>query len=178
MQVKKAYTKRCLNDGKGAFSGERYFSDILSDELYVDEVIFTQNLVDEATNEKLPTDRRGGIITFSTDMNSTKLSENAFVNFLKQKLLTVVNRITAMQKIDTVAKNFTLKGWTVTKGLHGKYIDRKSGIVFDEKSLSVELVGITTEVLLDVAAELCEEFKQQSVLVKSYENNDIWFVEL
>jgi hypothetical protein len=76
-----------------------------------------------------------------------------------------------------VNRNFKLQGWTVTKGLHGKYLDRKTGVVFDEKSLSVELIGITTDVLLDVAEKLCDDFKQQGVLVKSYENDGIWFID-
>lgn len=109
-------------------------------------------------------------------MNSTKMSENKYISFFKQKLVTLVNRLSALKRIDKVAQDFKLEGWTITKGLHGKYVDRKTGVVFDEKSLSVELVGITTDTLLDTAENLCTEFQQQSVLVKSYENGDIWFV--
>lgn len=169
--------RRCLNNSKGAFNSDRYYSQILSDQIYVDEIIYTESFIEEnQTQDSLPQNLLGGIITFSTDMNSTELSQNKFISFLKQKIVTLVNRITAMKKIDTVAQEFNLQGWTVTKGLHGKYTDRKTGKVFDEKSLSVELVGIPTDVLLDVAEKICDEFKQQSALVKTYEDNHIWFV--
>lgn len=170
-------TRRCMNDAMGAYNSDRYYAPILSDQLYVDDILYTETIVEESqVQEPLPYNMRGGIITFSTDMNSTILSNDKVINFLKQKIVTIVNRITAIKKIDKVAQNFKLKGWTVTKGLHGKYIDRKNGVVFDEKSLSVELAGISTDVLLDVAENLCNEFKQQSVLIKSYENNNIWFI--
>lgn len=165
----------CFNESKGAYNQDRYFSSILNEQIYVDEVIYSEKLVDESV-EMLPAEYKGGIITFSTVMNSTQLSNNKIINFLKQKLVTIVNSVSSMKKIDKVASKFDLQGWTVTKGLHGKYIDRKTGTIFDEKSISIELVGITQDVLLDVAENLCNEFKQQCVLVKSYENNDIWFV--
>ena len=153
----------CLNDSKGAFNSDRYYSQILSDQIYVDEIIYTESFIEKnQTQESLPKNLRGGIITFSADRDSI-LSNDGVINFLKQNN-------------DKVAQDFKLIGWTVTKGLHGKYTDRKTGKVFDEKSLSVELVGIPTDVLLDVAEKICDEFKQKSALVKTYEDNHIWFV--
>ena len=169
--------RRCLNDEKGAYNKDRYYASILRDWINVDDIIYNESLVDEARNfDAVPKEKRGGIITFSRDMNSTQMSENKYISFFKQKLVTLVNRLSALKRIDKVAQDFKLEGWTITKGLHGKYVDRKTGVVFDEKSLSVELVGITTDTLLDTAENLCTEFQQQSVLVKSYENGDIWFV--
>ena len=48
--------------------------------------------------------------------------------------------------------------------------------IFDDKSLSLEVVGITYEQLLHIAEDMCIEFKQDSVLVKSYETGKILFV--
>ena len=105
------------------------------------------------------------------------MSKNKLVNWIKQKFNTVKNRITADSKINKVAADSDLAGWTVTKGLHGRYRDRNTGELFDENSISIELIGITNDVLLDFSEKLCKEFNQQSVLVKSYNSNDIWFVE-
>ena len=182
MEIKKSdklcwETRRCLNDAKGAYNSDRYYAPILSDQLYVDAILYVETFVEESKmQEPLPYNMRGGIITFSTDISSTILYNDKIINSLKQKIVTIANRITAMEGIDKVAKNFKLKGWSATKGLHGKYIDRKTGVLFDEKSLSVELMGISTDYLLDVAENLCNDLKQQSVLVKSYENNDIWLI--
>jgi hypothetical protein len=49
--------------------------------------------------------------------------------------------------------------------------------LYDESSLSVEIVGITSDVLNKVAEELAQEFKQETVLVKNYDENKIYLVK-
>ena len=65
--------------------------------------------------------------------------------------------------------------WSVGNYFKGKYTD-KQGRVFTKKSLSVEVIGVTYEQLIDIAEDLCREVKQETVLVKSYSTNKIFLV--
>ena len=139
--------RRCLNDVKGAFSSERYYASILSDQIYLDESVLQDN--------------HGGVIIFPRNMNPLLLSNHYIVNLLMTKSLTIAG------------ENLSC---SIAKALHVKYKDRVTGEVFDEHSLSIVLLGVTTDVMLDVAEKLCDEFDQRTVLFKNYENNDIWCV--
>lgn len=66
--------------------------------------------------------------------------------------------------------------WTIGKFLNGRY-KADNGQIFDENSISVELLGVDTNTLVKFAEELCRTFKQESVLVKDYANNKIYFVD-
>ena len=58
----------------------------------------------------------------------------------------------------------------------GRYIS-DNGKVFDEKSLSVEINGISTEALIYFAEEIAIEFNQETVLLKDLNNNKIFLVD-
>lgn len=117
----------------------------------------------------------GGTIVFSTDVNAIEASKNKIVNWVKQKVATLNNRLHAVNRIDRIAQKYDLAGWTVGKGLSGRYT-AKNGKVFGENSISVDIIGISTETLLEIATELCNLFNQEAVLVKDYTNNDIYLV--
>ena len=79
-----------LNEARGAFNGDRFMARSLAEKIYVDEILYAEGLsLSEANMDTLSKNERGGIITFSTDMNSTQLSSNRLVNFIKQKFNTV-----------------------------------------------------------------------------------------
>lgn len=160
------YRKEVLPGLSGnAYSGSRY----LYESIYRDKVI-EQNLLEY---EKITPEFKGGMIILSTEVNS--LGSNTLVGKLKSKINSISNRIKASNKIDAaVSKNGAI-GWTIGKFLHGRYKDR-SGKIFDENSLSIELVGIDTDKLDDIANDLAIEFNQESVLVKNYNDSDIYFI--
>jgi hypothetical protein len=60
--------------------------------------------------------------------------------------------------------------------IKGRY-KANDGTLYDEKSLSIEIIGVTDGVLNKVAKDLANEFKQESVLVKNYETNKIYLVK-
>ena len=68
-----------------------------------------------------------------------------------------------------------LVGWKIGKCLHGRYI-AKNGKAFGENSLSIDLVGINTDKLLKIATKLCNLFTQESVLIKDYNTQKVYFV--
>lgn len=119
---------------------------------------------------------RGGIIVFSQEVNAIKLSKNKLVNFIKQKFETLKNRVTGKNKIDKIADENELIGWTVGNYLDGRY-KAKNGKMYGEKSLSVEIIGIDTDTLIKIAEQLCETFMQESVLVKDYSTGRVMFVD-
>ena len=81
-----------------------------------------------------------------------------------------------LKKIDKIANRNELVGWTVGHYLDGRYTDKK-GNQYGENSLSVEIIGIDTEKLINIATILCRYFKQESVLVKDYSENRVMFVD-
>lgn len=118
---------------------------------------------------------QGGTIVFSTDVNVDKLSENKIVNWMKQKIATINNRLFYTRKVDDVAQEHNLVGWTIGKGLSGRYT-AKNGKAFGENSISVDIVGISHDELLDIATELCRLFQQETVLVKDYSTQQVYLV--
>lgn len=129
----------------------------------------------EAVEWEVPDDEKGGIIVFSEEVNAIELSDNRLINWLKQKTKTMKNKAFYKKKIDNIASKYSLVGWTVGKFLDGRYTAH-NGKQFGEKSLSVEIVGVTVDTLVDIATDLAREFVQESVLVKDYSGGRVFFV--
>ena len=160
-------------DNGNAYSSSKY----LYHQIKVDEnkIIAKCESLNEAVDWEVPEELLGGIIVLSTDVNAVELDTNRFINWIKQKYTTIKNRLLFNKKIDKIAQSHDLVGWTVGRFLNGRYTSKR-GAVFSENSLSVEIVGVTVEQLIGVAEELCSNFNQETVLVKSYSNKHIYFV--
>jgi hypothetical protein len=127
-------------------------------------------------NDKETFSDKGGIISFSTDVNAVQSSKNKVLNFIKNKVATYKNRFMKNAKIYKVLNRHSeIYGVTIGNFVKGRYKD-KDGNFYNEKSLSIEIIGITTEVLDAVAKDLTKEFTQESVLVKNYATNDIYLI--
>ena len=122
-------------------------------------------------------DKKGGIIVFSTDVNAEKQSDNKIINWLKQKMITISNRLNATKKIDKIAADNKLVGWTIGHYLDGRYTSPKNGKQYGENSLSVEIIGVDFEQLMKISMELCAAFRQESVLLKDYSSGRVLFVD-
>lgn len=129
----------------------------------------------EAIDWEVPDDERGGMIILSRTVNAIPSSNNKVVNWIKQKVKTLNNKIFSNKKIDDISKKHNLVGWTVGHFLDGRYT-AKNGTAFGEDSISVELAGVDTDTLIDVATDICNAFDQETVLVKCYNNGKIYFV--
>jgi hypothetical protein len=137
--------------------------------------IIDKSIINEAIEFEPAENEQGGMIIFSTEVNAIELSKNKFINWIKQKVETIKNKFKSYDKIDTLAKKYDLVGWTVGKFLNGRYTGR-DGKIYDENSLSVEVVGIDSTTLINIAEDICREFNQESVLVKNYNTKKILFV--
>lgn len=127
----------------------------------------------EAIDHEFDKEEHGGIITFSTDVNAVELSPNKLVNWIKQKVKTLGNRFFKNRKIDKAAKEGGAAAWTVGHFLDGRYT-AKNGKGFGEKSLSIEIVGITSQQLQNIAEDICKVFEQETVLVKDFITGKIY----
>ena len=120
---------------------------------------------------------KGGIIVFSVEVNAVELSKNKLVKFIKNKIETAKNILFKSSKINKVIQNNPeVYGVTIGNFVRGRY-KAKDGSLYDEISLSIEIVGISSDVLNKVAEELAKEFKQETVLVKNYEENRTYLVK-
>ena len=120
---------------------------------------------------------KGGIIVFSVNVNAVQLSSNKLINLVKNSIETLKNKLFKDRKINKVLSQYDeVYGVTIGNFVKGRY-KSDSGNLFDESSLSIEIIGITTEVLNSVAESLAQEFKQETVLVKDYTSNRIYLVK-
>lgn len=128
---------------------------------------------------------RGGLVVFSTDVNAVKLNDNKLINKIKQLIATFNNRINRNKKIhNTINKlNNGIKkpeerigAYSVGNFFKGKYVG-DNGEMYNDKSLSVEINGISSRNLLSFAELLAKEFMQETVLVKDLNLNKIYLAD-
>ena len=174
MKIKKISKENELpgNNGNAFSSSKRLYNAISVNEEYV---IAAGGLISEGIDFEINEKERGGVIVFSTDVNAVEQSSNKIIDWLKKRCKTAENRINYRKKIDKVAIENELVGWTVGRFLDGRYTAH-NGKTFGENSLSVEVVGIDTNKLMKAAEELCNLFTQESVLVKDYTTGRILFI--
>ena len=130
---------------------------------------------------------RGGVIVFSTDMNAKNNAKNIkdkIKNFFKNKISTVVNRIMKNKKLTKLIdrhnkeniENYFIGAFSIGKFFNGRYI-ADNGKIYDEKSTSVEINGVPSEVLLILGTEIANEFKQETVLIKDLNKNKFYLAD-
>ena len=128
---------------------------MLADALENSFVVSDEQIIEEhignAIDYEFADEDKGGIVVFSTDINALPLSTNK------------------------VIEKHNISNWSVGNFFKGKYTDKK-GTVYTAKSLSVEIIGVTYEQLIEITEDLCREFKQETALVKSYSTNKILLV--
>ena len=128
---------------------------------------------------------RGGIIVFSTDVNAVTLSNNKLINKVKQLIITFNNRLNKGKIIHKVINKFNdttkneeekIGAYSVGNFFKGKYVG-DNGEMYNEKSISVEINGISSKHLLEFAEMLAKEFMQETVLVKDLNLNKIYLAD-
>lgn len=168
----KIYIKPNLNyDRLNAYSGTKYLCAAIK---VTKGSIIATNILSGIAYE-VPDDEKGGIIVLSEEVNAVKLSENKFINWIRQKSRTMRNKFSGNRYIDGIAQKHELVGWTIGNFLKGRYTG-KDGKVYSEKSMCVEIIGVSDDVLIQIAEEICKQFDQETVLVKEYSNNRVLFV--
>ena len=131
---------------------------------------------------------RGGMIVFSTNVNAVidNAEKSKIKAFLKKLYYTTMNHISKYSMINNLIQqwnkefadidDFYLGALTIGKNYQGRYVGDNNKI-YNEKSTSIELGGVPSEMLILFAVELCKMFKQESVLVKDFNTNRIFLVD-
>jgi hypothetical protein len=114
----------------------------------------------------------GGVIIFSTDLNATLGNAETLTDkikyFFDSKWKTFLNRFNVDDRLKKILLNkHQLKGYTVGKNFRGLYT-AKNGMQFNEKSFTIDLAGIDSDMLKMIASEICREFKQEVVMVRDF----------
>ncbi len=129
--------------------------------------------IGEARRPSVDPSSKGGMIVFSTDVNATK--ESGFVGRIKSFLQSVYNKMTVSSRVkNTVLK--TASGFSLGNFFRGVY-KSDDGKQYDETSLSVEVIGVESKTLELLATDIAKEFNQETVLVKDYSKDEIYFAD-
>jgi hypothetical protein len=124
---------------------------------------------------------KGGITVFSTDVNAAQLSNNRFVNHIKQVYKTFQQRYLKNKKVNQTVNRFNaseeeyIGAFSVGSFFQGKYVS-DNGKIFSEKSASIEINGLSTKALNVFAEMIANEFLQETVLVKDLNSQKIYLV--
>lgn len=111
-------------------------------------------------------DCKGGIIVFSNDANLAELDREKLLNRIGQVLATFKNG----------SNNECAGAYSVGHFFKGKYVGN-NGATYDAKSLAVEIEGLSSESLLNVAEMLAREFMQESILANDLCKNKIYLAD-
>jgi len=111
---------------------------------------------------------KGGVIVFSTDVNALEVSKSKIKNWMKSKYRTILNRVFYGKKISKIiTKKFSEIGaFSIGNAFSGRYVS--DGKVYNEKSVSIEVLGVPSDVLLRLGAQIAKDFDQETVLLKDY----------
>lgn len=142
-----------------------------------DDDVISDSSVTDSISDVIASDKKGGVITFSTDINAVRLSENRLINFLKQKVSSIVNRFLVNKKTTKLLEaNEDIYAWSIGNFFKGRYKDR-NGKVFDETSISIQILGIDSKTLCKVAEGICDTFRQECVMVLDFDGNKVYFID-
>ena len=121
---------------------------------------------------------RGGIIVFSTDVNAVELDKGKIVNNINQVITTFKNRVKKDSIIHNVMNKLNDKGgeyisaYSVGNYFKGRYVG-DNGEMYNERSLAIEINGLSSESLLKFAEMISQKCMQKTVLVKDLNKNKI-----
>lgn len=132
----------------------------------------------EARGYEVSKEDLGGIIVFSTDVNVTvnqggSLYQN-LVNWVLAKANSYWNRLTSHKRVLDILDKLGISGVSFGNYFRGRY-KADDGRVFDERSLAIEVLFVSSEQLQELATMIAREFKQETVLVKDNVSGDVYF---
>ena len=118
--------------------------------------------------------QNGGMIVLSSDINVVNEDDDASYSG------TTYQRTFGESYISNTIDNYIQEtgldgvGHTIGKDFSGRYVS--DGLIFDENSFTVDIAGVTSDVLMDIAADLAHNFQQKEVLVRDFNENKTYLV--
>lgn len=126
---------------------------------------------------------RGGIIVFAINVNAIQMSNNKIINGIKQFVETLKNRFNKDKNVHNTITNFNndksrnngeyIGAYSLGNFFKGKYVG-DNGEMFNDKSICLEINGLSSKSLLKLAEMIADKFKQETVLVKDLNYNKIY----
>jgi hypothetical protein len=129
---------------------------------------------------------RGGMIVFAVNVNAVHMSNNKIVNAIKQFIETTKNRfnkdkivhstINSFNNDDTKNNGEYIGAYSLGNFFKGKYLG-DNGEMFNDRSICLEINGLSSKSLLKLAEMIADRFKQETVLVKDLNCNKIYLAD-
>lgn len=129
---------------------------------------------------------RGGVIVFAVTINAVKLSDNKFVNAIKQfveswkqtfnKDKIIHKAIMFFNDDDKINNGEYIGAYSVGNFFGGKYVG-DNGEMYSDKSVCLEVNGLSNKSLLKLAETIAKYFRQESVLVKDLNKDKIYLAD-
>ena len=126
---------------------------------------------------------RGGVIVFSTEVNAVKLDKNAVKNKIKTIIVNFQQRFFSGKKLHGIINKFnkyykkmsdeTIGAYSIGTAFKGKYVG-DNGEEYNERSMSIEINGLSSEALLYLGEMIARAFHQDTVLIKDLNKNKIY----
>ena len=123
---------------------------------------------------------RGGLVVFSTDVNVIYMNDDQLIDIIKQLVVRFNDSINRNENKSiyllmrkTTKQQEKIEAFSIGCHFKGKYVGDK-GEKYNDKSLSVEVNGISCRNLLSFAEMVAQEFMQETVLVKDLNLNEIF----
>lgn len=162
---------KVLNERKswiGAMASTAFEKDFV-----VNDSLRLARISDEIEHEYEP-EESGGLIVFPLDVNAMDVDN--FVNSVKKFYHTWEQCLVPSIERDKEEEKHTISTWSVGNFFKRNYT-ADNGDIYNEKSMSIEIIGVDYTAIIRISVDLCSEFKQETVLVKSYSNNKIMIVK-
>jgi len=133
-------------------------------------------------------DYRGGIIIFSLDVSRNDVSKHKLISWFKDIGISSTSKFFSKSKLKSLINKFNLSNdqklasdniddyigaFSTGHFFLGRYIG-DTNKVFNEKSLSIEVNGISPKGLIYLAEQMAKEFNQETVLIKELKANKIF----
>jgi hypothetical protein len=134
--------------------------------------------LDEAVDNKF--DDSSGLITFSTDLNFTLVKAETFIDkvklFFDSNWKVFLNRQNVRGRLKNILVDNNIQSeYTLSRNLFSAH-KSKHGITLYKKSYSMTIEGVDSDVLILIATEICKEFKQETVMVREFNKNKVYFI--
>lgn len=118
----------------------------------------------EGAHEEQSAKYRGGIIMLADTINTIESS------FDKDIIHNVVDNFI---NNDAITNREYIGAYSIGNFFKGKYVG-KNGDVYDDKSVCVEVDGLSSKSLLKLAETIADNFRQETLLVKDLNKNKIY----
>jgi hypothetical protein len=134
--------------------------------------------LDEAVNIEL--DDSIGLITFSTDYNFSLVKAETFIDkvkfFFYSNWKAFLNRQNVKGRLKNIlVDKYIQSEYTLSRNLFSAH-KSKHGIILYKKSYTMTIEGVDSDVLILIATEICKEFKQETVMVRDFNKNKVYFI--